>query len=215
MKIIFDVGHPAQVHFYKNAIQILQQRGHDIIVSARNKDVLIPLLESNGIKYRKISDQQTGFFGLSCELFHRVSNLRKLVKEFKPDLICGPGETVGIIGIITNVPTIIFNDSEPVPINKILTYPWVDVICTPTTFKNDLGKKHVRFNGYKEVAYLHPKYFQPDPSIFQELGLKDGEPYILLRFISWDAAHDFGQHGIQNKLKFVNELEKFEIIKDE
>jgi hypothetical protein len=72
-----------------------------------------------------------------------------------------------------------------------------------------LGKKQIRYNGYHELAYLHPNYFTPDPAVLEELGLEEGNPFIILRFVSWGASHDIGHHGIQNKIEFVKELEKY------
>lgn len=70
-------------------------------------------------------------------------------------------------------------------------------------------KKQVRYNGYHELAYLHPNYFTPDPEILKELGLKEDSVFSVLRFVSWGASHDVGHHGIQNKIEFVKELEKY------
>jgi len=209
MKILFDVGHPAQVHFYKNAAKILKEHGHSVLFSARDKEVLIDLLRKNNLEFRQISKQKSGFFGLSLELSQRVTRLFFLIREFKPDLLCGPGETIALAGKLSRIPVILFNDSEPVPINNFLTYSFVNVICTPTSFKNDLGKKHIRYNGYKEIAYLHPKYFTPDVNVLQELNLKENDPFVLIRFVSWQARHDKGHRGIQNKERIVQEMEKY------
>lgn len=59
------------------------------------------------------------------------------------------------------------------------------------------------------MAYLHPAYFSPNPEVLKGLGVKSGEPFVILRFISWGAHHDVGQHGINNKIALVQELEKF------
>ena len=32
---------------------------------------------------------------------------------------------------------------------------------------------------------------------------------MLLRFVSWSASHDVGQHGIRNKIDLVKKLEKY------
>jgi hypothetical protein len=45
--------------------------------------------------------------------------------------------------------------------------------------------------------------------VLEELGLEEGDPFIILRFVSWGASHDIGHHGIQNKIEFVKELEKY------
>lgn len=209
MKILFDVGHPAQVHFYKNAAKILQAHGHKVLFSARDKDVLLDLLDKYDLPYRTISLQRSGFVGLSIELSQRLKNLYRVAKEFGPELICGPGETVAIIGKLLDIPVILFNDSEPVPINKFLTYPFVDVICTPTSFRDDLGHKHIKYPGFKELSYLHPNYFSANKSVLGELGLSEDEPFILLRFVSWRAWHDVGRHGLHDKEYIAERLEKY------
>jgi len=91
----------------------------------------------------------------------------------------------------------------------ILRVPFVDTIWTPSCFKGDMGRKHVRYDGYKELAYLHPKYFTPDKSVLDDIGQNEGEPFIILRFVSWSATHDIGEHGLKNKLAYVRGLEKY------
>ncbi len=209
MRIIVDIGHPAQVHFHRNVIKILEQKGHEILVSARNKDVLIYLLKKYDINFIKISEQKPNFFGLFKELMQRCYSLYRIVKKFKPDLMYGAGETVAIVGKLAKKPTIIFNDSEPVFVNKFLTYPWTNTICTPTAFTRELGKKQVKYDGYKELVYLHPNYFKPNPAVLDELDLSKNDKFIILRFVSWTASHDVGQHGIKNKVELVRELEKY------
>jgi predicted glycosyltransferase len=44
MRILIDIGHPAHVHYFKNAINQLQQRGHAVFVVAREKEVSFRLL---------------------------------------------------------------------------------------------------------------------------------------------------------------------------
>ncbi len=39
MRILVDIGHPAHVHFFKNFIWEMEKRGHEFIVTARDKDV--------------------------------------------------------------------------------------------------------------------------------------------------------------------------------
>lgn len=73
----------------------------------------------------------------------------------------------------------------------------------------NIGEKQIRYNGYHELAYLHPNYFTPNPEVLDELGLNKDETFIILRFVSWNASHDVGQHGINNKIEFVKNLEKY------
>jgi asparagine synthase (glutamine-hydrolysing) len=70
------------------------------------------------------------------------------------------------------------------------------------------------------LAYLHPTYFTPDKSILNELNINENEKYVIIRFVSWNATHDFGHKGIsyENKLKAIKEFEKYSehsVIADE
>ena len=73
----------------------------------------------------------------------------------------------------------------------------------------NLGKKHVRFNTYKELFYLHPKYFKPDPGVLRELGFTTETKFVLFRFVALRASHDFGVSGLkpEQKLAFIKMLE--------
>jgi predicted glycosyltransferase len=93
----------------------------------------------------------------------------------------------------------------------MITYPFADVIFTPSNFGKDLGKKQVRINGYKELAYLHPNHFTPDKSVFDGLDVNENDKYIVMRFVAWKAGHDIKRKGfdLETKIRFVKELEKY------
>ena len=48
MRILFDIGHPAHVHLFRNARRILQDRGHETVVVSRDKEVARDLAERSG-----------------------------------------------------------------------------------------------------------------------------------------------------------------------
>jgi predicted glycosyltransferase len=81
------------------------------------------------------------------------------------------------------------------PSRSTITFPFARAVVTPSCFGRTLGRKHVRYDGYHELAYLHPRHFSPDPRIPDQLGLDPGEPYFVTRFVSWEAAHDRGHSG--------------------
>ena len=39
LKIFVDIGHPAHVHYFRNFIKLMQDKGHEFFVSARDKEV--------------------------------------------------------------------------------------------------------------------------------------------------------------------------------
>jgi predicted glycosyltransferase len=82
---------------------------------------------------------------------------------------------------------------------------------TPSCFKRKIDpKKHITFNGYFQLAYLHPNYFKPDTMVLDDLGLSKDDKFILMRLVSWDASHDIGQYGISKmKSEYISKLEQY------
>jgi predicted glycosyltransferase len=201
-RILVDIGHPGHVHFYKHAIRWLRDEGHDVLIAARDKDVAIRLLDHYGFPYRTVSAAGSGRWGMVRELVQRERALLQLIREFDPDVVTEIGGlSIALIGWLLRKPTVVFTDTEHVEINRYLTYPFASVICTPACFKRDLGKRHVRYEGFQELAYLHPDYFRPDPTVLDELGVSGGQPFIVLRFVAWKASHDLGQEGLSFSFK--------------
>ena len=53
MKILIDIGHPAHVHYFRNFIKIMEDRGHEFLIIAKNRSVTFNLLDSYNIKFIK------------------------------------------------------------------------------------------------------------------------------------------------------------------
>ena len=49
MKFLIDINHPAHVHFFRNPIKLLIDRGHEVMVTSRDKEMALDLLEELGI----------------------------------------------------------------------------------------------------------------------------------------------------------------------
>ena len=115
------------------------------------------------------------------------------------------------VSAILRKPYILFEDTESATAVQKVCFPFANAIVTPSCYKVDLGGKHVRFEGYYELAYLHPNYFKPNPAVLDELGLSKDDKFIIMRFVSWNAVHDIRQKGFDLELikKAVKEFEKY------
>jgi predicted glycosyltransferase len=212
MRILVDIGHPAHVHFYKHVIWTLEKRGHEVQITARDKDVTLALLNHYGFKYRVLSAIGSGFSGMAAEFILREWALIRLMRRWQPDVVTEIGGLfIAFISKLLDIKSIAFTDTETVLLDRILTYPFIGKILTPDCFKNNLRRAHIRYQGYHELAYLHPNVYRPDPSVLEELGLAANEPYIVLRFVSWQASHDVGQKGlsIENRQRVVQQLSRY------
>jgi len=210
MRIVVDINHPAHVHFFKNSIWEMEKRGHEVLITATEKDVAFKLLESYGFDYISL-----GSYGNS--LVQKLINIPiidlkmyKAVRSFKPDIFVGLGSIrAAHVSFLCRKKCILFDDTEHSTEQIKLYLPFVDKVFTPSCFKGSLGKKQIRYDGYHELAYLHPNYFTPNPAVLDELGLTEDDTFIILRFVLWNASHDIGHSGIQNKVKLVQKLEKY------
>ena len=212
MKIMIDIKHPAHVHFFKNFIRIMKEEGNEVLVTAREKEMTIYLLDKYNIKYTKISSIGNSKLELLKELFVRNYRFYKIAKKFKPDILFGlMGITIAPVGRLLRVPSLVFYDTENARLTNKIAYFFCNKFITPRCYKKKLGRKNIRYDGYHELAYLHPDYFTPNPEILKKAGLKLGERFTIMRFVSWGASHDIGHSGIpfEEKLKAVNEFSKY------
>ncbi|OQX21339.1 MAG: hypothetical protein BWK75_03280 [Candidatus Altiarchaeales archaeon A3] len=208
MKILVDIAaHPAHVHVFKNFIRNMEKRGHEFLITACDKDVSFQLLKAYKFKYENVGKYGKSVLSKIKDMLIIDYRMYKIAKEFKPDILLGVGAiNASHVSALIRKPCIIIEDTEHVTEQQILFMPFISVVWTPSSFKKYLGKKQFRFNGFKELAYLHPNYFKPNPDILDELNLGKDEKYIIIRFISWNATHD--RMDLDSKIKLVKEMEK-------
>ncbi|MEE9448584.1 MAG: DUF354 domain-containing protein [Ignavibacteriaceae bacterium] len=212
MKIFIDIGHPAHVHYFKYLIRILKSRDYNFFITARNKEMTQYLLNKYELDYVDRGKGSDSFWGKLYNLFKANKLLLIKAKAFKPDLFISfaspyAAQTSKMLGI----PSITFDDTESARFGHLMYKNFTSCILTPDCFEKNFGGKHLKFAGYMELSYLHSNYFKHCTSIFKFLDLNDNEPYVLLRFVSWSASHDFGLKGIsiENKIKAVEKFSEF------
>jgi predicted glycosyltransferase len=212
MKILVDINHPAHVHYFKNCIKLLRQKAHQIIITARDRYPTLQLLDAYGEDYYNRGKGSRHLLGKLLYMSAADIKILKIALKTKPDLYLSFGTPYpNQVAWLMRKPGINFQDTENAGLMFAVTRPFSRVYCTPRCFKKDLGKKHIRFNGYMELAYLHPHYFTPDDSIYKYLGISRDEKYVVMRFVSWSASHDIGHKGIslEMKRKAVEQFSKF------
>jgi len=211
MKILIDIGHPANVHFFKNFAKEMEAKGHVILFTSREKDVAISLLKHYGFNFVSFGAFNKSFIGKLFSLLKFDFLMLKTALKFKPDIFFSAGSLyTAHTSFLLNKPNITVHNTDidfQIKFNK----PFTTIFLTPRAFKMDLGKKHIRFNGYQELAFLHPKRFNPNPEILKKLNVNEDEKFVLLRFVSWQAHDDFGKSGfnIQEIKHLVNSFSKY------
>ena len=218
MNILFFLVHPAHFHLFKNTIKILKKRGHTALILIKSKDVLEKLLEKEGWCYINTlsrEKQRKSNFSTAIvkfkDLLIRENRLIKVIFRKKIDIMVGTEIAIAHVGSLLNIPSFIFNedDTAATPENYLF-YPFAKKVIMP--FCVDVGKwkkKKIVYEGYHELAYLSPKYFEPKIEVVKQFNPKT-ERYFLLRLVSLSASHDIGKKGISNNSAklIINKLSK-------
>ncbi len=206
MRFLFDVVHPAHVHFARHMIGELDRAGHETIVVARHKDVTTDLLAAFGIPYtvagRPARPARPGRLALGRELIERDVSLWRTIRREGIDVVVTrnpagvqAARVAGARGVFDT------DDGSAVGIHFRAAAPFAHVITTPDCLGECFGKKHVTYPSYKALAFLHPNRFTPDPSVRDELGLGRDDPYSIVRFVAFHASHDTHRSGLADSTK--------------
>lgn len=210
MKIMFSVDHPAWAHQFHHIVEMLRARGDEVLVLAIDKDGAPGLLRDYGIPYvmcakgtgRNIIEKGWLFVRLCVN--HTLHALR-----FRPDILIGRASPMmAVAAWVCRKPHLLYEDTEVSRFSLNICKRLSTKILTPRTFLTDLGACQERVDTYKELFYLHPSVFTPDRQVLRDAGFNPDEPYVLVRFVAWNASHDVGKHGLSDaeQLALVQKL---------
>ena len=185
-KVVIGISHFPHVNFFKNAIRILREMHVDIELVVHPRGNLVSILRTEyptlpfillGANYKN---------SLPAKAFSVIrEDVRLLTYLHKRDFNVATG--VGNISLthtayIYRKPSVMFEDDVEY---KLAYYPYklfathiVMPACIPGT-----GKNILKYNGFKELAYLHPKYFTPSRWALKEYGVEPGE-YVFIREVT-------------------------------
>ncbi|MFC4541757.1 DUF354 domain-containing protein [Halosolutus amylolyticus] len=198
MRILVFANTPAHVHLYRNAVDRLQDAGHDVLVLTREYACTTDLLEYFGLPYRVYGTHETAGYstlGFARELGGQLGSIATETLRFGPDVVFGRGPYAAAAGTLSRTPIVLVLDDEPADFNHTVSRPFADCILSPAVTRRDLGDAHYTFDGFKECAYLHPEVFEPDGTVREALGVGPDEQYALVRFNALDALHDTDLEG--------------------
>jgi len=212
MKILFYLGHPAHYHLLKNIIHKLKQNGHAAHILIKNKDILEDLLKISNFEYLNIlpEGRKDSKLGIAMGLVKRDWRIFQFCLKSKADLMIGTSAEITHVGKLLKIPSINLSedDFDAVPLFSSLGYPWASSLLTPISCQTGKWEnKTTHYEGFHELAYLHPNNFSPNTAkINEKIDLNN--PFFLLRFAKLTAHHDKGKTGITTEIaqKIINLL---------
>lgn len=210
-RVLIDICHPADVHFFKHIISHLADNGHEVAVVSRPKDVTLQLLKGCGIEFEVLGTHYSSLTGKALGLMRRNRLMRRKIKDFRPDLLMGFASPYAAqMAWYSRIPCITFNDTERAFWGNTATHPFTKYLVRPEFSNMSPRKKGLRFNGIFEQLYLSDRFFTRDPGIRKSLGVGQKDHYFVVRTVAWTAAHDTYPHylneeGTSNLLSTLSE----------
>lgn len=214
MNILFSTNHPAQIHNFRLLAVELEKKGHKIFWMATEKDISKYLLNHYNIIYDLMLKPGTSYFSKAIVLIKNTYQCIRFIRNNKIDLIISRvSPYLSLAGFLLVKYHIALADTESSGFYNKLFSQFASALLTAKSFKRQLRKDQIRYDGNIELFYLHPNRFNPmqKKEVANLLGIKEKESYIVMRFVSWDAYHDKGLSGFtdENKLKAVKEFSKY------
>ena len=210
MNILIDINHPAHVHLFRNVYAMLVEHGNNVIVVVKEIPSAMKLLDLYGIPYINIGKKDDNIMKKGLDQLVYDKRLLKIVREQHVDLGLGSSINLPHVSKLSKMKSIILDDDddEVEPLFTRFGHPFADTILSPVGTPRK-SKKTIYVNAYHELAYLHPNRFKPNMDVLNDVGVKMGDPYFVLRFNAFKAHHDVGVVGltIENKRRLVDYLE--------
>lgn len=214
MNILITTGHPAQVHNFRDLKTELEHKGHKVFWLATNKDISKYLLDFYEIEYSVMSKPGKSIFSKGFTLLKNTIFAIKFIRKNKIDIVVSRiSPQLSIASFFLRTIHIGLTDTETAGIYDKIFSRLLTVLMTAKSFKRQLRKDQIRFDGNIELFYLHPTRFQPMPKkqVAELLDIEENKPYVIMRFVSWDAYHDKGLSGFtdENKIKAAESFSKY------
>ena len=213
MKVLLFLGHPAHFHLFRFVLRELKEKSCQLMIIIKSKDVLVDLLENESLEYENIYpiERSNSKLKIIISLIERDNKLLKYSRNYRPDFMIGTSSEIARVGRLINIPSIVVQEDDANVIKNFsrLTYPFAKTILSPASCNNGRwGAKTIFYQGYHELAYLHPNYFQPNIEKVKRFTNYPAEKYFIIRFAKLTAYHDIGKSGITNELaiQIINKL---------
>lgn len=194
MRALFQLGHPAHFHLFKNTIADLQRDGHQTFILIRKKDILEDLLKASGLPYVNIlpSGKKS-----AITLLLRLWRVFWFTFTHRVNVLVGSTPEVAQVAWLLRRRSVVMaeDDASIVPQFIKAVKPFADNYLSPVSCNNGpLENKTTHYEGFHKLAYLHPNRFTPDPTVVDRY-FPHNEPYFLLRFAQLNAYHDVSAHA--------------------
>jgi len=185
MKLIWiDFENSPHVLFFRPVIRALEKRGYRILLTARDAYNVLELVERFGLDCRPIGRHYGKHMAMKgFGLLNRAVQLFALALKDRPALALSHGSRAQVlVANLLHVPSLLIQDYEysggmGIPHVRSTKFMCPDVI--PTRDNPKFLNRIRKYPGIKEEIYI-PE-FEPDPSIYEEVGVRQDDLIVTLR----------------------------------
>jgi uncharacterized protein len=169
-------------------VERLVERGHEVLVTAREYGQTLGILERLGIPCTAVGSHGGGSaLGKGRALAGRSARLARLLRGQRPDLAVAHGSVdLAVVSALLRVPSAQLQDYEFAGWQRQIAFRAARRVLAPDAIPLErlerIGAKQrklVRYPGLKEEYYLAD--FAPDPAVLEELGLDREKVLVVLR----------------------------------
>jgi hypothetical protein len=189
MRVWIDVTNSPHVPFFRPLIALLEQRGHEVAVTARQFAQTLELLESGGISHDVVGPPHGGAArtAKAGAMARRVRELRRYARGRRFDVaLAHASHELPIVARSLGIPSAYAFDYEFARAQHGLGSRAATRVVVPAVIPQDrlnrLGAtapKVRRYDGLKEEYYLQG--FAPDPTVAGALGIDTERVVVVVR----------------------------------
>jgi uncharacterized protein len=178
------------------------------VISISFAAIFIRYAQAAGMPSILIAGAGNGLVALGREMAYRQPRLFRILRRYRPDVVTAmSGAFVAPPARLLGIPCVAWTDTEHASLQNRIGFPASAAVVTPACYHGPVpANKHLTYRGYHELAYLHPDRFTPDPEAIRDFGLIAGEPFSVVRLVSWKAHHDVGESGLSDLARVVEKL---------
>jgi predicted glycosyltransferase len=188
MRVWIDLTNSPHVLVLRPVIRVLEERGAELRVTARDFAQTFGLLERFGIAYEPIGRHRGGrLASKGLGLVSRSAALARWARGRRFDVAIGHGSNdISVAARLLRIPASTAFDYEWASVQHHINCRLAQAVVVPEAIPPErlarYGAKPAklrRYPGLKEEYYLAD--FEPDPAVLTELGLDAAEPLAVVR----------------------------------
>lgn len=209
--VIIDILHYPHINFYKHAIETLAEKNINVHVILRPRGNLVNIFQKEcpDVSFVLIGRHKKNLFGKMRDMIGRDVAFLFYLNKTKNNVGTAAGSiNLSHASFFLRKPSIIFIDDVEYRLVNCLIRPFVTWFIVPQCIPAR-GKNLLKYNGFKELAYLHPNHFKQNKKALDQYNINPYE-YVFIREVS-SASLNYRKLEMGKLSKIVDYLKQMDL----